>query len=182
MNSGVTHFGFRRSKILPKLRIKQQKTRILRELHEVRETVKMKPKVDTDYQTIIPDRFTWSDTLLTAAEKTSKWNFYGWLSLNSCQTLEWTLRWAGRSRGAHADRRWSCLSPKSNNANALGRRPNCWVSSDAHLWNHHGTAYLQVRKTDIYAEVAQWKTTSSCGYQEDQMSDCGWLHEQKSSS
>ena len=43
------------------------------------------------------------------------------------------------------------------NANPVERRPNCWISSNAQLWNQHGNGYIQVRQSHVHAEKAQWK-------------------------
>ena len=45
------------------------------------------------------------------------------------------------------------------------------MSSNAQIWNHHGTAFLQVRKSHICTKEAQRKITSSCGSPEKQV----WL-------
>ena len=56
------------------------------------------------------------------------------------------------------------------------------INPDAQIWNFYSTAFFQAGTTHIRTEEAQRKITPSCGPQENVMSDCGWLHQQKSSS
>ena len=42
------------------------------------------------------------------------------------------------------------------------------IGSDANLWNHHNTVFLQVRKSHYCTEETQRKTAFSCGRQEKQ--------------
>ena len=53
------------------------------------------------------------------------------------------------------------------------RRPNCRIGSNAQIWNHHSTAFLQVREPHICAKEAQREIASPCGSTENQQSDCG---------
>ena len=74
------------------------------------------------------------------------------------------------------------VTAKACIAKPLKRRLNRLFSSDAQTWNHHGTVFLQVRTSHICSEETQQKTRPSCESQENQQSECGWLHKQQPSS
>ena len=59
------------------------------------------------------------------------------------------------------------------NADPLERRLKCRIGSNAQIWNHHSTAFLQVRKPHIGTKEAQRKIASPCGFTEYKQSDCG---------
>ena len=44
--------------------------------------------------------------------------------------------------------------------------------ANAQVWNHHSTAFLQVREPHICTKEARRKYTSPCGSTENQQSDC----------
>ena len=52
------------------------------------------------------------------------------------------------------------------------KKPKCRIGPNAQIWNHHSTAFLQVRKSHICTKEAQRKTTSPWGSPENQQSDC----------
>ena len=108
--------------------------------------------------------------------KTIKLKFPGRLTWHFRQTQNGFWDEHGIQGETNSKTRQCCLQPKTNNADPLERRPNYWISSDAEVWNHHSTAFVQAHKSHICTEEAQRKFTCPCGSPENQQSDCGWLY------
>ena len=154
-------------------------TRILKEVNELKDKDKLNPQESTESRKKILERFDRTDTLLTEAEKQAiEYILVDYHDIFARHRMRYWGYWDehGVQGEINHERRLSCLKPESTTAHPLEKRRNCWIGSNAKVWNHHSTAFLQVCKSHICTKEAQRKITSPCVYQENQQSDCGWLY------
>ena len=148
-------------------------TRILNELKELKDKGKLNPQESTESRNIFLKRFDWIDTLLTETAKQAIEDILvDYHDIFARHRMDIGMNTEFKVKLTPKDDK-SCLQPKSTNADPLERRPICRIGSNAQVWNHYSTAFLQVRKPYICTKKAQRKSTSRFGSPQNQQSDCG---------
>ena len=126
-------------------------TRILKKLFELKQKEKINPQEGTESGNKNFKRFDWTDTLPTETEKqATEDSVFDYHDVFSRHRMDIGMN--TEFKVTNSERQWSCIQPKSINANPLERRPTCWITSDTQRWNHHGTASLQERKSHFCTE------------------------------
>ena len=146
--------------------------RILKELNELNDKEKLNPQESTESRNKFLKRFDWIDTLLAEKEKQAiedilveYYDIFARHRMDIGMNTEFKVKLTPKDDKA-------VYSQRSTNANPPERRRNCRIGPNAQIWNHHSTAFLQLREPHFCTEKAQRKITSSCGPTENQQSNC----------
>ena len=142
-------------------------TRFLKELNELKDKEKLNPQESRESRNKFLTRFDWTDTILTEMEKQAIENIL----------VEYHDIFARHRMDIGMNTEFKVkLTPKDDKAVYSQSLPMpIHLKEDLivelalmqKIWNHHSTAFLQVREPHICTKEAQWKTTSPCGPTED---------------
>ena len=128
-------------------------TRILKELNELKDKEKLNPQESIESRTKFLRPSDWTDKLPTEIEKQAIENIL----------VEYHDIFARHRMDIGMNTEFKVkLTPKDDKA----------VYSQSLPWNHHSTAFFQVREPHICTKEAQRKITSPCGSTKNQQSDC----------